>query len=60
LAGVVADLLDQNIPLLYGTCGGIMAVLSLIVAFNQDFRDFLAYEEPDQPEILQPQVVILE
>lgn len=60
LAGVVADLLNQNIPLLYGTCGGIMAVLSLIVAFNQDFRDFLAYEEPDQPEILQPQVVILE
>ncbi len=45
LAGVVADLLDQNIPLIYVACGAIMTSLSVLIAFNADFRRFLSYEE---------------
>jgi len=37
-------LTGQNIPLVYGSCGGIMVVLSILVSMNQEFRGFLAYE----------------
>ena len=30
LSGVVADLVDQNIPLIYAVCGGITLVLSIL------------------------------
>lgn len=46
LSGIVADLVDQNVPLIYIVCGGITAVLSLAVSFSRPFRDFLAYEPP--------------
>ncbi|HHH41758.1 MAG TPA: MFS transporter [Chloroflexi bacterium] len=52
LAGVVADLLGQNIPLIYLACGVIMAALSLTLLVNQHVRDFLAYE-PEE-ELLPP------
>lgn len=45
LGGYIGDLLDKNIPLIYASCGGIMALLTLIVSFNKDFREFLAYDE---------------
>jgi DHA3 family macrolide efflux protein-like MFS transporter len=45
LSGIIADLLDQNIPALYMGCGIIMTILVLIISFNTDFRNFLA----DQP-----------
>lgn len=56
LAGVVADLVDQNIPLIYVTCGIIMTVLSLAVLLNQNVRHFLAYEREEQlsPTLQQP------
>ncbi len=44
LAGIVADLFDHNIPLIFLACGVIMAVLSLAVAINRNFRAFLASE----------------
>lgn len=44
LAGVVADLTGQNIPLIYGACGGIMLVLITMISLNPKFRHFLAYE----------------
>jgi MFS family permease len=44
LTGVVADALDQNIPLIYIACGSISAVLSFIVSLSPEFRRFLAYE----------------
>jgi DHA3 family macrolide efflux protein-like MFS transporter len=44
LSGVIADLLDQNIPLIYISCGIIMSGLVLLIALNKDFRDFLAYQ----------------
>jgi len=49
LAGVVADLVGQNIPLIYLSCGAIMAVLSLAVLLNRHVRDFLACELEDEP-----------
>lgn len=41
LAGIVADLINQNIPLIYLVCGAAMTGLSLIIALNPDFRDFV-------------------
>ena len=41
LAGIVADLINQNIPLMYMACGVAMVSLSLIIAFNRDFRHFV-------------------
>ncbi len=49
LSGVVADLLNQNIPLIILLCGGASTLLSLAVAFNAPFRAFLAYESPAVP-----------
>ena len=46
LAGWVADLLNQNIPLLMAICGGTAAVLSALVSLNGEFRSFLSYEPP--------------
>ena len=44
LGGVVGDLTGQNIPLIYGTCGIILIVLSVITALIRAFRRFLAGE----------------
>jgi MFS family permease len=46
LTGVIADLLDQNIPLIY-LCSGILTTLvTLTVGLDRHFREFLAYEPP--------------
>lgn len=42
LAGVVADLIDKNIPVIYFTSGIIMTVIIVIVSFNADFRGYLS------------------
>ncbi|MFQ5796474.1 MAG: MFS transporter [Candidatus Bipolaricaulia bacterium] len=53
LSGVVADLLNQNIPLIYAICGGFMALLTIMVSISREFRDFLAYEPVDkQPSVI--------
>lgn len=44
LGGYIGDLLDKNIPLIYASCGAIMAILTTIAAMNKDFRDYLAYD----------------
>lgn len=60
LAGVVADLVGQNIPLIYVSCGAIMVVLSLTVLLNRHVRAFLAYEpEEEPPPPMEKQVVPL-
>ena len=44
LSGVIADALDQNIPLIYVVSGIIMVVLSVSVALLPQTRALLAYE----------------
>ncbi|MEW6367297.1 MAG: MFS transporter [Acidobacteriota bacterium] len=44
LAGWVADLTHQNIPLIFGACGSIQVLLTLTVALNRKFRGFIAFE----------------
>jgi DHA3 family macrolide efflux protein-like MFS transporter len=46
VAGVVADLLHRNIPVIYYACGAALIVLVLIQAALREVRDFLAYEPP--------------
>jgi len=45
LSGIVADLVNHNIPLIYITSGVILVILSIILSLNRDFRDFLSYEQ---------------
>lgn len=47
LSGVITDLVNQNIPLIYMGCGGIMTILSLMVTLNGDFRQFLARDQQE-------------
>lgn len=48
LGGFVYDLVGRNITLVFGGCGAIMVLLSLLVSTNREFRKFLAYE-PSPP-----------
>mgnify|MGYP000597255490 CR=1 FL=1 len=45
IAGIVADFVNQNIPLIYQCSGGFLAILSITMAFNKRFREFLATDE---------------
>lgn len=58
LAGVVADLVNQNVPLIYLACGAAMTILSVAVLLNQDVRDFLAHEA-EKPGPIEGQAVPL-
>lgn len=49
LGGYIGDLLNKNIPLIYASCGAIMAGLTMMVALNRQFRDFLAHEQEIKP-----------
>jgi MFS family permease len=41
LSGIVADLTNQNIPLIFMACGGILAALSMLASMSREFRNFL-------------------
>ena len=43
LGGIVADCLDQNIPLIYAVCGTITVILAIFTSFIKNFRKFLEY-----------------
>jgi hypothetical protein len=49
-AGIVADLLHRNIPLVYFGCGGGLALVALLQAGKGEVREFLAYEPPREAE----------
>ncbi|RPI02128.1 MAG: MFS transporter [Calditrichaeota bacterium] len=44
LSGIIADLLNQNIPLIYLCSGIIMVLVSSMIALFKDFQSFLKYE----------------
>ena len=45
LAGVITDLLDKDVQLLYLICGSVTAVVALLFFPNKTFRNFLANEQ---------------
>lgn len=44
LAGIVADLLSHNIPLIYLACGAAMTGVSLPLMWSKGVREFLSFE----------------
>ena len=42
LGGMIADLVNKDIPLIYKTCGAIMVCLTIAAASSKSFRDYLA------------------
>jgi len=43
LGGIVADLIDQNIPLIFVVCGYIILGLAVLVSFSPYYRKFIGY-----------------
>ncbi len=50
LSGIIADLLDQNIRLVYVLCGLIMGVLVLLVSTSSSFRQYVSFQPTEQVE----------
>lgn len=50
LAGIVADVIDRDVSVLFIVCGIVLVVISAGVGANRDYRRFLAYESnPSDP-----------
>jgi predicted MFS family arabinose efflux permease len=49
LAGIAADALDKNIPLIYQFCGASMLVTACLLAFNRQFRGYVSQEFRGDP-----------
>jgi DHA3 family macrolide efflux protein-like MFS transporter len=56
-AGVVADLLHRNIPLVYFGCGGALVLIALVQASKGEVREFLAYEAAPETTAESPAVM---
>ncbi len=53
LGGVVADLLNQNIPLLFVISGTIILLLAILVSLSPHYRKFIAYHtEKEEKEAM--------
>jgi DHA3 family macrolide efflux protein-like MFS transporter len=50
LGGIMYDLVNRNITLIYLGCGVVMVLLSLLVSTSREFREFLAYEPNSKEE----------
>ncbi len=45
-AGIIADLLERNIPLVYVGCGVALLAVAAALTLKREVRDFLGYEVP--------------
>ena len=43
LGGVLGDATDKNVPLIYASCGTLMALSTLLLGGSRHVREFLAY-----------------
>ena len=44
LGGILGDLTNKNIPLIYGLCGGLIATSTIVLGARRPVRDFLAFD----------------
>ncbi len=51
LAGIIADLLDKNIPIMFLASAIISLIIIVICAFSRQYRKFLAYEAPKENKV---------
>ena len=51
LAGIVLDLLDKNVLLIYLFCGTMVFLVAVALGFNKNYRDFLATEAPKRAAV---------
>ena len=54
IAGVIADLANKNIPAIYATCGVLVLILSIGMAFSKEARDFLTISVNPNPDKTRP------
>jgi MFS family permease len=59
LSGVVADLLDRNIPSIYVICGTCTAALAMAASLSRPFRDYLRLEGKGELPAVEKQAVPL-
>lgn len=52
IAGIVADLANKNIPVIYATCGVLILALGISMAFSKETRDFLTISVNPNPDKL--------
>lgn len=57
LSGIVADLVNQNIPAIFIGCGLCATAISLAVSLSKAFRDYLGYEQPIESIVSVPTTV---
>ena len=46
IGGVLGDLMNKNLPLLYGLCGGLIALATLLLGLRRPVLEFLAFSVP--------------
>lgn len=59
LAGVIADLVNQNIPIIYFFCSGAVVILAIIVSLFPEYRKFLEYDTRTKLDIIKQHGILL-
>jgi MFS transporter, DHA3 family, macrolide efflux protein len=44
LAGIIADAIDRDVTIMFIVCGVFLVLISLVIGFNRDYREFLSFE----------------
>lgn len=43
LGGILGDLTDKNLPLIFGLCGALIVIATLVLGLRRPVREFLAF-----------------